>query len=110
MDPEDPTGQHDLDNTVVDGLRSLEQRISQRLRFPIGTWQLDTRRGTESVLGRTFTPDLAASVISAAIRDEGGSEVTGVEDVTTRLDGRTLRYTATVATIYGVMTLTGVAV
>ena len=67
-------------------LRSLEQRIAQRLRFPISTWQLDTRRGTESVIGREFTPSLAAGVISAAIRDEGGSEITDIVDVTATID------------------------
>ena len=112
VDANAPDGIQDLDNRVIDGLRSLEQRIAQRLRFPIGTWQLDTRRGTESVIGREFTPSLAAGVISAAIRDEGGAEITDIVDVTATIDlaTRQFRYSATVRTIYGVMQLTGTAV
>ena len=112
MDAAAPDGIQDLDNRIVDGLRSLEQRIAQRLRFPIGTWELDIRRGTESVIGHEFTPELAAGVISAAIRDEGGAEVTDVVDVTATIDSvtRQFRYSATVRTIYGVMQLTGTAV
>ena len=72
---------------MVGGIVSLEQRIAQRLRFPIGGHgNLDTRRGTESVIGREFTPSLAAGVISAAIRDEGGSEITDIVDVTAVID------------------------
>ena len=112
IDAANPDGIQDLDNRVVDGIVSLEQRLQQRLKFPISTWQIDTRRGTESVIGREFTPSLAAGVISAAIRDEGGSEITDIVDVTATIDSATrqFRYSATVRTIYGVMQLTGTAV
>ena len=53
------------------------QRITQRFRFQVGTWELDGRKGTDSVLGFEYTPDLAAAVLSGAIRDEGADEVTG---------------------------------
>lgn len=101
----------DLDNRVADGLESLRQRIRQRLQFRVGEWTLDTRKGTESVLGHGMTPTLAASVISSAIRDEGGDEVTGIVDVEAKLDrDRVMRYTATVTTIYGAMLIEGTAV
>ena len=112
MDATAPDGVQDLDNRVIDGLRSLQQRIEQRLRFPLGEWELDIRKGTESVIGHEFTAELAAGVISAAIRDEGGSEVTDIVDVTATIDvaTRQFRYSATARTIYGVMQLTGIAV
>ena len=112
MDATAPDGVQDLDNRVIDGITSLEQRIAQRLRFPLGEWELDTRKGTESVIGHEFTASLAAGVISAAIRNEGGAEVTDIVDVTATIDvaTRQFRYSATVRTIYGVMTLTGIAV
>ena len=61
------------------------------------------------MIGREFTPSLAAGVISAAIRDEGGAEITDIVDVTATIDlaTRQFRYSATVRTIYGVMQLTG---
>ena len=70
------------------------------------------RRGTRSVLGFTYTPNLAAAVISAAIREEGAAEVTGLRDVLATLDGETrgFFYDVTVDTIYGAMRLTGTAV
>ena len=94
-----PDGPTDLENRVVDGIESLRQRIVQRLRFRLGEWQLDTRRGTESVLGHDFTAELAAAVINAAIRDEGRAEVTGIANVTATLDvsTRVMTYRAEVA-------------
>ena len=101
----------DLDNQVVDGIESLRQRTDQRLKFRIGEWDLDRRRGTESVLGHEYTPDLAASVLTAAIRDEGGDEVTGVEvEIDYNRTSRILFYSAQVASIYGPMTITGEAI
>ena len=112
VDPTNPEGINDLDNTVVDGIFSLRQRLEQRLKFSVGEWQLDDRLGTESVLGREYTPQLAIAVISGAIRDEGAEEVTGVGNVTTNLERSTrqLRYIVHVDSIYGPMTITGVAV
>ena len=111
VNPDDQNGPADLDNTVVDNLESLRQRITQRLRFQIGTWELDARKGTDSVLGFEYTPDLAAAVLSGAIRDEGADEVTGPPSVETRLDrDRVLHYEATVPTIYGDMTVRGTAI
>ena len=107
-----PDGPTDLENRVVDGIESLRQRIVQRLRFRLGEWQLDTRRGTESVLGHDFTAELAAAVINAAIRDEGRAEVTGIANVTATLDvsTRVMTYRAEVPTIYGPMSVGGTAV
>ena len=107
-----PDGPTDLDNKVVDGIVSLRQRIQQRLRFMLGEWTLDTRRGTESVLGHDFTAELAAAVINAAIRDEGRAEVTGIANVTAALDvsTRVMTYRAEVPTIYGTMPISGTAV
>ena len=74
MDATAPDGVQDLDNRVIDGIARLgTKNCTQRLRFPLGEWELDTRKGTESVIGHEFTASLAAGVISAAIRDEGGS-------------------------------------
>ena len=101
----------DLDNQVVDGIESLRQRLDQRLKFMLGEWDLDRRRGTESVLGHEYTPDLAASVLTAAIRDEGGDEVTGVDaEIDYSRTTRIWYYSAQVASIYGPMTITGVAI
>ena len=105
-------GPTDLENRVVDGIDSLSQRIRQRLRFRLGEWQLDTRRGTESVIGHDFTAELAAAVINTAIRDEGRAEVTGIANVTATLDvsTRVMTYRAEVPTIYGPMSVAGTAV
>ena len=106
----DENAPYDLDGTVIDRLQSLEQRIRQRLRFPIGTWPLDTRLGTESVLGYEYTPELAASVLTDAIREEGGDEVTGVNvDIGYERATRTMTYSAVVETIYGATTMAGTA-
>ncbi len=92
----------DLDGTVVDGLEALRQRISQRLRFRQGTWKLDKTAGTAQLLGH-LSPRIAGQTITAAIRDEGGDEVTDVVDVEVDLDHNTrvLSYSATVLTVYG---------
>ena len=105
-------GPDDLDLRVVDQLEALRQRVVQRLRFRAGTWALDTRRGTDSVLGHGITPELAGAIISRAIRDEGGDEVTDVTDVVVGLDHdtRVATYQARVSSIYGEMRLSGSAV
>ena len=111
IDPNNPSMGSDVDNRVVEGLEALRQRIQQRLWFRVGEWSLDTRRGTPSVLGHGMTANQAAGIIGAAIRDEGGSEVTGIADVTVRLGtDRVMRYSANVPTIYGAMTVDGEAV
>ena len=104
-------GPDDVDNVVVDGIEALRQRIQQRLRFPLGTWDLDTRRGTESTLGHNMTPALAASALTDAILDEGGDEITGAPEVRSVLDHdtRALSYSATIPTIYGDMVVTAPA-
>lgn len=111
MDTDDPDGIHDLAGTVVTDLEALRQRVVQRLRFRRGEWQLDLSAGTDSVIGHQTTVGLAAGVISDAIRDEGGSEVTEVHDVVATLDGETrvFRYSAVVETVYGQMTISGAA-
>lgn len=98
-------GPDDLDGTIVDGIEALRQRVQQRLRFPAGTWQLDTRKGIESVRGHGSPVEIAAAVITAAIVDEGGNELTGPPAVEFSLDHdtRVMTYEATVPTIYGTM-------
>lgn len=112
IDPLAPDNGDDLDNRIVDGVESLRQRLTQRLRFLLGEWDLDTRKGTESVIGFEYTPTLAAAVISDAIQDEGGEELTGAPVITMNLDRdtRQFTFTATVPTIYGDMALAGTAV
>ena len=107
----DPNQPDDLDFNVVDGIRSLEQRTAQAIRFRFGTWFLDNRRGLQydQIMGHTTTLDLATSTLTETIRAEGADEITNITDVTATLDAETriMSYSAVVQTIYGDMTLTG---
>ena len=109
IDPDREDGPHDLTNTILGDLDALRQRIAQRLRFPRGTWQLDPTLGTDSILGHQTALPLVKVILADAIRDEGGSEVTGVPTITTTLDHdtRVMRYQATIPTIYGDTRLAG---
>lgn len=107
--PTGPQQPDDLDNRVVDGIESLRQRIRQRLRFEIGEWALDTRLGTQSILGHVFTPELATSEIRGAVVDEGGAEIVEVTDVQISVDraARTASFSLEADTIYGRLSMTG---
>ena len=96
----DPTLPDDIGTVVVDGIESLRQRIVQRLRFTVGEWWYDNRRGTDRIVGTQTPAQVAAGVLTDAIRDEGGSEVTDVRNVEAVLERRTLTYSAVVITIY----------
>lgn len=104
-----PEGDYDdLDGQLVDGLESLRQRIVQRIRFPLGQWFVDTRRGTLPLLGYN-EPSVPAGIITATILDEGGAEVVSVENVVVGFDQatRAMTYTAQVRTVYGDATISG---
>ena len=99
----------DLDNTVLDGLEALRQRIVQAIKWRIRTWFLLRTRGVDYqlLIGHQTTAALAASTISSVIREEGGAEVTGLRDVQFSLnhETRVFRYSVNVDSIYGTMRL-----
>lgn len=98
----DAEGNRDIGTELVSGLESLRQRVEQRLRFRLGSWALDTREGTEPVIGRRFTPQAAASILTAAVLAEGADEITGTleSSATFDHDNRVLSYRFRGTTIY----------
>ena len=111
VDTNRPDGPHDIDGTVIDGIDSLRQRIAQRILFRRGTWQLDRRLGTDTILGHQVALPLVKAILVDAIVDEGGRELDGAPSIEAFLDHdtRVLRFIAVVPTIYGRMVLTGTA-
>ena len=109
IDPDRPEVGYDLDTTIVDGIESLEQRIAQRLRFTRGTDWVDSSLGTESIVGERLAPELATTIITDAIMDEGADEVISVLDVEYSLDRPTrgYRYRAEIESVYGPLTVSG---
>ena len=98
--------QQDINGAVVDGLESVRQRVTERLRFRVKTWFLNLRDGvpyTPNVFGHKTTEGLAARTLTDAIR--GVADVTDVTDVQTSLNPETREFTyqARVHTIYGLM-------
>ena len=95
----------DLDGTIVDGIESLRQRVTQAIRFRRGEWFLDTRRGIpeSDLIGHQTAAGIAAGAVTSAIRTEGGDEVTAIEDIRFSIVGRRFRYQARIQTIYGPM-------
>ena len=86
------TSLNDLDFSVAEGLRANAERTSQRLRFWLGTWYLDSRLGIpygNQVFG--FHPDLSlpTRIISDTILSVSGN--LAVEDVVVKLDRTTRR-------------------
>ena len=94
----------DLDGRVVDDLESLRDRVVQAIKFLFGEWFLDTQRGIrrELLQGHQTTLDIAAATITAAIRDEGGAEITAISTPVVQLDHQTrkMTYKADISTIY----------
>lgn len=103
------TGTDDIDGTVVDGIEALRQRITQAIRFRFETWFLQRQRGLDYsvIIGHRISAPLAASALNAAVREEGGGEVTGITDVSFSVDraARRYRYSAVAQTVYGAMNL-----
>ena len=99
----------DLDGTIVAGIESLRQRVQQAILFRIRTWFLNLNRGVDYSLiqGHQTTASIAASTITAAIREEGGAEITAISNIEFSLDHdtRVYRYSCECATIYGVMAM-----
>ena len=100
---------NDLDNTIVDGIESVRQRITQRVRFWRGTWFLDEADGVpylREVLDRPTEIGVAGTVIAEQIR--GVSDVTSVSQVSTEFDPDTRRLTfrGHVETVYGELDVT----
>ena len=110
--PDPDSGIEDITGAVVDGIEALRQRIAQRLRFRRGTWVFAPGDGVPSVIGHDITIPIATRIITEAIRDEGGSEIVSIGDVTVDLDRetRTFRYSATVTTVYGADSFTGLLI
>ena len=113
LSPRDPTRPNsttdDLDDRIVDGIESLRQRIVTAIRFRLREWFLARNQGLDYnlLIGHRISPGLAASVLNALIRREGGSEVTGLTDIQFSLDrpNRIFNYSVRVQTIYGDMNL-----
>lgn len=96
----------DLDFVVADGLTALRQRIRQALLLRLGTWFADTRLGLpyDDLLARQDGQlGLSQQIITNAIREDGGEEVTDITDIAVTLDHQTrlLTYKATLHTVYG---------
>lgn len=109
-DANDPAIVQDINPRIIDGLESARQRVVLALQFWFGQWFLNTSRGTPytpEVLGHQFDPSLARRAITETIL--GVQDVTGVRDIDLTFDARarTLRYSATVDTIYGPTTIAG---
>lgn len=101
----------DIDGRIADGLEGLVQRVTQRLRFWVGTWFLNRNQGVHyrmDIFGQRQFLGIAQQAITDQILSFTG-EVTGVDDVVVSLDNasRTLTYEATVSTVYGSMSITG---
>ena len=98
------TGVTDLANTLADGLESVRQRVSQRLRFRAREWLLDLTKGTPydpQVFGHATTLSIATQTLTQAIRTV--PDVTGVIGVESSINHETRRmnYFARVNTRYG---------
>ena len=101
---------YDLDNSVVDRLESVSQRVEQHLRFFVGSWFMDTRRGTphfRDILGHQSSISLASTALSNAILEV--DDTTAVRNMQIReiRDTRRLSYSAEVDTIYGPTQVSG---
>lgn len=86
------------------------QAIRTRLMLFVGEWFLDVSSGTAyqgGILGK-YTQDIADSVIRERIL--GSEGVTDIESYSSSInpETRTLVYSATVNTIYGQVTISGV--
>ena len=100
----------ELQFAVVDGLEATRQRVEQRLRFLLGEWFLNTRRGIpylQEIIGATYDEALVKQILNNEILLD--DEVTSISDVQVSLDFRTraLRYSVSVSTIHGDMTVSG---
>ena len=98
----------DLDFSTQDGLRSVVQRVTQRLRFWRGEWFLDTAEGIPyiaDVIGHDVNIELAKQAITAQIRTV--PDVLSVDNVQVGFDfrTRTLLYSATIKTEFGAATV-----
>ena len=97
-----------MDGLVATDIEALRQRLEQAVQFVLGTWFLDTNAGLDRDLiqGHDTTTEIASTVITEAIIDEGGDEVLTVDVELASLDvaTRVFRYRALVDTIYGRMT------
>ena len=100
----DENGIADLNGEVADDLESLRQRVVQAIKHTLGEWFLNTSTGIrrELLQGHQTTLDIAAATITAAIRNEGGSEITSISTPVVQLDHdtRKMTYKAEISTIY----------
>ena len=100
----DENGIADLNGEVADDLESLRQRVVQAIKHTLGEWFLNTNTGIrrELLQGHQTTLDIAAATITAAIRNEGGAEITAISTPVVQLDHATrkMTYKAEISTVY----------
>ena len=98
----------DITLEIVDGLESVRQRVTQRLRMFRGEYYLDTRQGVpyiDDILKHNYDEALANRVITDTILSV--QDVTGVTDISLSFVSATreLTYNANVQTIFGNMSI-----
>jgi len=99
----------DIDFTLLDGLQSAVQRVTQRLRFWRGEWYINSTEGVPyiaDVLGHNVNIELAKQAITAQIRTV--PDIIDVSEATIDIDvaTRTLHYSAHLTTRFGVVDIT----
>lgn len=99
----------DIDFSMLDGLQSAVQRVTQRLRFWRGEWYIDAAEGVPyiaDVLGHDVNIELAKQAITAQIRTV--PDIIDVSDATIDVDvaTRTLHYSARLTTRFGTAEIT----
>ena len=94
----------DLDFSVATELESVVERVKFRLRFWRGEYYLDGNQGVP-YLGDVLGHQVDLSLAQQAITDQIASvaDVLAVSDVVVEIDSksRTLRYSASVSTVWG---------
>ena len=98
----------DLDGGLATGIESLRQRIEQALLHRFGTWFLRRDRGLNYnlLLGHQGT-GLASTLILATVREEGGSEILAIDELTFDHDryNRIFQFFLQLDTIYGTLSI-----
>ena len=103
VDPD--TNLADIGGDVLDDVRSLAERCREAVLYRLSEWFLDTNSGVDYRLirGHQTSSTIAAQTITAAIRAEGGTEITGIDTPVVSFDNATRRfsYAVVIHSIYG---------